>query len=69
MPTPGYHGDYDVILYVTSDGKVYLVFDPDALKPAWRECDESRVVPEIATLETDDFEALERCRMAYGIPA
>lgn len=69
MPASGYYGDYDVILYVTGAGTVYLVLDADAVNPAWQECGKANVVAEPVPLETEDFETLERCRMASGIPA
>lgn len=69
-PSPGWHRDADVWIYVSTDGAVWMVTEPGNDRPVWR-----RIEPPLSddavrkTPPAEELELFERYRRDYGIPS
>ncbi len=65
---PGYYFDNDMWLYLTLTGKLYVVYLPDSMVPAWRRVGPSAWIDaQPATPDAEDLALFEQTRVASGI--
>jgi hypothetical protein len=65
----GYYRDNDSWLYLTSARDLYVVHEPDATEPVWRNIGlPMSEDAEPRTPDAEDLALFERTRVAYGIP-
>jgi hypothetical protein len=66
---PGYYLDNDTWLYLSSTGELYVVDEPEAIKPVWRNVGLSvSIDAEPRTPDAEELALFERTRVSCGIP-